>query len=93
MATKEFVCDNCKTFLNSVDGAVAICKCDGQFHEPKEALESDKELFPGEMGTEDSAEAVEAVDIDFNDPGCTKCDFRTRAKDVQAAMLRHYAGH
>ena len=33
------------------------------------------------------------VEIDFNDPDCKKCDFKTRANDIQAAMLRHYAGH
>ena len=91
----EFVCDNCGVFLNSVDGTMAVCKCDGKFHEPKEAPHNEVELFPGESGTEDAAETVEekAVEIDFNDPDCKKCDFKTRAQDVQAAMLRHYAGH
>ena len=55
----EFVCDNCGVFLNSVDGAVVICRCDGKFHEPKKAPENEVELFPGESGTEGIAETVE----------------------------------
>ena len=34
MATVEFACERCGCFLNSVDGAPAICRCDGAFREP-----------------------------------------------------------
>ena len=49
----------------------------------------------GSAGQEVAAKTVEeeAVEIDFNDPNCKACDFRTKAQDIQAAMLRHYAGH
>ncbi len=85
----EFVCDNCGVFLNSVDGAVAVCKCDGQFHAPP------AEAPEVEGGTEGSAETIVEPETDFNDPVCKKCAFVTRAMqaNVQAAMLRHYAGH
>ena len=30
----EFACDKCGTFLDSGENPVAICRCDGAFHEP-----------------------------------------------------------
>ncbi len=30
----QFECPTCGTFLNSVDGAPAICRCDGTFKSP-----------------------------------------------------------
>ena len=42
----EFACDRCGTFLDSVDGAPAICRCDGAFHMPVvEVVESPEPLF------------------------------------------------
>ena len=132
MATVEFACDRCGTFLNSVDGAVAICRCDGAFHAPVAPPSDAKPLFPNvpalepeetapekppetqfypeqsgappdaatsatfgplpEMTEHGEADTELAV-IDFSDPDCKQCTFKTRAKDVEAAMLRHYAGH
>ena len=45
MATKEFACDKCGTFLDSVDGAPSICRCDGAFHAPAE-VEPNPETLP-----------------------------------------------
>lgn len=61
----EFACDKCGTFLDSVDGAPAICRCNGAFHFPPVAVKDEAEttspepLFPDSppMDPEPVAEA------------------------------------
>ena len=44
----EFACDKCGTFLDSVDGAPAICRCNGAFHFPPVAVKDEAETEPPE---------------------------------------------
>ena len=42
----EFACDKCGTFLDSVDGAPVVCRCNGAFHFPPVAVKDEAEPEP-----------------------------------------------